>query len=359
VPPTLTNALSALDSHERPILLQWATGQRFAVAEHLRASLGAALDLEVPADAFVAMDYNLDWLYAATRWHRDESVGSSKQAWPSGGELTASGEDIDLVIAWDKPSPHVLLLEAKGFTGWSNSQLASKVQRLAVIFDEETRAAIDVHFLLVGPAATRGVTTDGWPEWLLKDGRLHFQELTDPGERWAVQRLDDSGNPSRHHFTQWQLKRRRWSTAKSQTSPDQTVNSVTPPDEPGYLILPCMRCGSGPATFLVTALYAPGSAGPGRLLIYCDACRLDMSAAIWLAVPLALLNLALDEIMIALYRDGLTESEPHTAAEFLGLPAGRWLHEAVRELSRRGRNAVVLAPVDGSRRAQGDLERGQ
>lgn len=27
MPPTLTNALSALDSHERPILLQWATGQ--------------------------------------------------------------------------------------------------------------------------------------------------------------------------------------------------------------------------------------------------------------------------------------------------------------------------------------------
>lgn len=59
----------------------------------------------MPRDAFVAMDYTLDWLYAATRWNLDESVEGSKQRWPSDAELTASGEDIDLVIAWDKPPP--------------------------------------------------------------------------------------------------------------------------------------------------------------------------------------------------------------------------------------------------------------
>lgn len=306
----------------------------FAVAEHLRASLGAALDLEVPANAFVAMDYNLDWLYAATRWHLDASVGSSKQPWPDGGGLTASGEDIDLVVAWDEPSPHVLLLEAKGFTGWSNSQLASKVKRLAVIFDEGTRETIEVRFVLVGPAAARGVRTDAWPHWLLKEGRPHFQELADPGERWAVQRLDASGTPSRDAFTQWQLKRRRWSTATTESSSGTAVSTGAAPDDtaPGR---PCMRCDRFPATILVSALYSPGSPGPGRLLIYCDLCRLEMSAVIWVAVPLAVLDSGVDAIMIALYRDGLTNSEPHTAAEALGLPAGRWLDEAVRELSQR------------------------
>jgi len=281
------------------------------------------------------MDYTLDWLYAATRWHLDERVEGSKQRWPSGGELTASGEDIDLVIAWDKPSPHLLLLEAKGFTGWSNSQLTSKVQRLAAIFDEETRAAIQVHFMLVGPAATRGVTTNGWPQWLLKDGHLHFHDLADPGERWAVQRLDASGTPSRHAFTQWQLKRRRWSTAKAQGATDATVDTEKPLDASGQVSRECMRCGNGPASFLVTALYgaAPGS---GRLLLYCDACRLEMSGVIWLALPLTVLQIALDEILVAIYREGLTDSDPHLAAELLGLPAGRWVEEAARELSHRG-----------------------
>src|SRR4051812_47521961 len=127
-----------LDSHERPILLQWATGTQFRLADDVRKEVGAAVGgVHVPPDAYVAMDYTLDWLYAAVRWYLDARLNLDPQfksapvLWPNGMALSASMEDIDLVVAWEDQRPHLLLVEAKGFTGWTNKQLASKASRLA------------------------------------------------------------------------------------------------------------------------------------------------------------------------------------------------------------------------------------
>ncbi len=62
-----TGALRAFDSHERGILLQWATGLDFELSEAMQAALGDLLDLQVPRRAFVGLDFTLVWLYAARR----------------------------------------------------------------------------------------------------------------------------------------------------------------------------------------------------------------------------------------------------------------------------------------------------
>ncbi len=61
------SALRAFDSHERGILLQWATGLDFELSAAMREEFGDLLGLPVPWRAYVAMDYTLDWLYAAMR----------------------------------------------------------------------------------------------------------------------------------------------------------------------------------------------------------------------------------------------------------------------------------------------------
>jgi hypothetical protein len=119
---TFVENLKLLDSHERPILLRWALGQSdLALAEGVRELIGEAVGLTVPPDAFVAMDYTLDWLYAAISLTVTTDPPDALRAWPGASELMASPEDVDLLVAWeDDGGCHLVLLEAKGFTGWAN-----------------------------------------------------------------------------------------------------------------------------------------------------------------------------------------------------------------------------------------------
>lgn len=206
---SFVDSLRAFDSHERGILLQWAMGADFALSSRLRTDLGRALRLDVPDRAFVAMDYTLDWLYAATLQFTSPDA-QMPLPWPADGMLRASIEDIDLVVAWQDERPRLVLLEAKGFTGWTNKQLLSKVTRLGAIFDERLRAAIDVHLVLVGPKYSHGVDTSSWPLWLLNEKRYHFLTIPSPGDRFAVQRCLADGSATKNGWTHWQVVQRAW-----------------------------------------------------------------------------------------------------------------------------------------------------
>lgn len=205
---SFVEVLRAFDSHERGILLQWAMGTDFAISSRLRSDLGTALRSDVPERALVAMDYTLDWLYAASRQYVSPDT-PLPAPWPADA-LKASIEDIDLVIAWQDERPRLVLLEAKGFTGWTNKQLLSKVTRLGAIFDEHVRAVIDVHFVLVGPGYSHGIDTTGWPKWLLTEGRYHFLTLPSPGDRYAVQRCLADGSATKTEWTHWKVVKRKW-----------------------------------------------------------------------------------------------------------------------------------------------------
>jgi hypothetical protein len=210
--------LRAFDSHERGLLLAWAVGDetpdvglRVALNASARNQIGSAIDRAPSPDAFVAMDYTLDWMYAATRWTLHPELKHRPQTWPGSEALTATSEDIDLVVAWeDQAGPHLVLLEAKGFTGWRNAQMAHKAQRLDVIFDERLANQFDVHFLLVGPTPSKGLKTADWPGWMKPGGRTHFLEINDPGLRFAVHRCDGAGNPKKIQPTHWQSRPRTW-----------------------------------------------------------------------------------------------------------------------------------------------------
>ncbi len=88
-----------------------------------------------------------------------------------------------------------------------------------------------------------------------------------------------------------------------------------------------MRCGSEEPRWLVTGTYAPGTAGPGRVLLYGDRCRLAGDGSLLVAVPLTLLSLDPEALVLRLYESGYTESDPPQVAEMLGLST-QWASRA-------------------------------
>ncbi len=157
------------------------------------------------------MDYTLDWLHAAITCYLDPNAWDEPQ--PLGdGTIAGSQEDVDLLVAWEEKGPHLVLIEAKGFTGWSNKQMRSKADRLKAIITPKVLEEIDAHFVLVGPSRSKGLQTEFWPEWMRKQGRTHFVKLTDPGPRWSVRRSEPALEPatSSTKWCRWSVAPRRW-----------------------------------------------------------------------------------------------------------------------------------------------------
>ena len=92
----------------------------------------------------------------------------------------------------------------------------------------------------------------------------------------------------------------------------------------------CSRCGR-PPLWLVTLRYEPGGHG-GRVLTYCDKCRIEFATGVATAIPLSIANADPDGVMALLYGGGFTASEPGGAAEMLRLPSSGWVEGAERAL---------------------------
>lgn len=82
-------------------------------------------------------------------------------------------EDVDLVIAF---GPELILIEAKGVSAFSDTQLASKLERLEAVreFYDEIKTAsslVNFHFLLMSPREPKTSAVE-WPTWASKGGKL-------------------------------------------------------------------------------------------------------------------------------------------------------------------------------------------
>lgn len=99
---------------------------------------------------YAAMDYHLDWLRAALWCTSNEWPGTVEtefspvaraaaiEAAPQQHDVMGNQEDIDLlVLIEDELMTYLVLVEAKGDTSFSRSQLGSKLARLKLILDGE------------------------------------------------------------------------------------------------------------------------------------------------------------------------------------------------------------------------------
>jgi hypothetical protein len=191
------DTLRALNRKERFYLVGFALDNpTFTLGDRFRALLKEEFVVEVPTDAFVAMDYHFSWLYAAAVL----SAEPDRVAYPSGGGIERGNqEDVDLLVAFDQGSKTVvLILEAKGVTGWSNKQLRSKLERLTSIFGDGSTASqfphLDPRFAILSPFRPSQVSTAGWPRWMTDDaGRPHWIKMETPTNLLKVTRCDADG----------------------------------------------------------------------------------------------------------------------------------------------------------------------
>lgn len=172
----LVEALRQFNRKERYWLIRNALGPSSGqLGEDFRYSIGALSGIRVPEDAWWAMDYHLDWLVGALALRRDGQMNGDARL-NSAALVQGNQEDIDLVVAFDNT---LILIEAKGDTSWSNTQLNSKLSRLEIILSEAGTAPssplpLSVYFVLMSPDESKGLKREEgrpWPVWMLKDGK--------------------------------------------------------------------------------------------------------------------------------------------------------------------------------------------
>lgn len=193
---SLVSYLESFNRKERFFLVGRALGNPdFRLCDEFRGALERGFELAIPPSAFVAMDYHLDWLYGALASWMSRAEG--KTIHPNGdGLIEANQEDADLIVAYDTDvGTHILLLEAKGYTGWTNQQMTSKATRLRAIFGADGKAFPGVlpHLGLVSPREQRRLDVQSWPPWMAPGGTSVWIELPLPKVRRRVQRCDAKG----------------------------------------------------------------------------------------------------------------------------------------------------------------------
>jgi hypothetical protein len=214
--PSLIDYLRQFNRKERFFLVGWALGNpSFTLGESFCSELQKDLQLPVgiPADAFVAMDYHLEWLYAALRM---ASNGGNAGPFPNppqvsvGGSSRASSvplvlgnqEDIDLLIAFASGDcTYLLLIEAKGATGFTNKQMLSKVRRLSAIFNDPSvsELKIEKRLIIASPVEPSKLVAADWQPWMLRDSspkKPWWIPMAFPKQALAVSRCDAVGHPS-------------------------------------------------------------------------------------------------------------------------------------------------------------------
>lgn len=136
--------------------------------------------LNIKEDAFVAMDYHLEWIYGGLcrtlglkndTPHLNEMVNNESKV------VKGNQEDIDLLIAYKeerdgKDHFQLILIEAKGVTDWSPSQMKSKAERLKFILDKQTLGKInmEVTFIFMSPKKPNlnKEYVESWPVFMQK-----------------------------------------------------------------------------------------------------------------------------------------------------------------------------------------------
>ncbi|MCC6961587.1 MAG: hypothetical protein IT301_17195 [Dehalococcoidia bacterium] len=219
----MLKTIEAFNRKERFFLFAYATGndsRGLVLSPVFRASLGAALGLEVPPEARGFVDYHIDWLHAAVLLESAPAGANSPNWQPGTAEpagqptvpwvSTGNQEDIDLLVVFERDGvTWLLLVEAKAETEWTNKQVRSKAERFRRIFGSasiDPAAPVQPRFCLMSPHRPQGLTAvdgEAWPAWMVgpgvSDRRAEFAwaKLAVPTGRRKVTGCDANGTPSR------------------------------------------------------------------------------------------------------------------------------------------------------------------
>jgi hypothetical protein len=195
----MIESLTLLNSKERFFLVGYALGNcAFDPSLELRGDISRVLGLSLPKTVFATMDYHLDWVFAAAKLSCEGGTSCIYEI--EEGCITATQEDIDFLIAYDEGDVcHVLLLEAKGVTGWTNSQTSSKAHRLRRIFGANGQRWFGIipHFAIISPRPPQRLAVHDWPNWMAPGGSIPWIKLSNIEGHCRVHRCDSEGKEAK------------------------------------------------------------------------------------------------------------------------------------------------------------------
>lgn len=197
--PNLIEILRRFNRKERFFLVGTALeNNNFELGQGFKKTLVKRLGIQIAGNIFVAMDYHLDWMDVSLKLLKGDITIGNK--FPNkDGQINKNQEDIDLIICFESTGKyHIVLLEAKAETGWTNKQMDSKVKRFRELFgnDGRNQKNVEPHFFLISPREPKRINKD-WPEWMTTDGKPNWMELKIPGNFLKVTRCDIKGDANK------------------------------------------------------------------------------------------------------------------------------------------------------------------
>ncbi|MBF0398710.1 MAG: hypothetical protein HQK78_18180 [Desulfobacterales bacterium] len=188
----IINNLRLLNSKERYFLFTAATDNpNLNLGQKFINEINATIGIKIPKNHFVAIDYHLDWLYAAITV--DITSDSIEHDNPY-NTMQGNQEDIDLLIAFEKEDKTVIILiEAKCFGSWTNKQINSKIDRLNLIFETKTNNIVKPYFMLMSPKESKNLKVINGKRWFDIDGKPFWMKLNVPALK-MVSRISKTNN---------------------------------------------------------------------------------------------------------------------------------------------------------------------
>lgn len=227
---SLLEHLERLNRKERFFLVALALGNpKFRLSARFRRELSSKIGVEVPDQARCWMDYHLDWVYAALQLTakpgeaRYDSPRFPRERSEDGVfNVNENQEDTDLLVAFElREATHLVFIEAKATTLFTNGQLGSKARRLGRIFGQDDTDAkyqenprVVPHFVLASPGEPtmrsdpfpHGLKAEGIPAWMLDEGKFRWLRLRIPDRQWEIERCGEDAGRGQTDGSYWHLK---------------------------------------------------------------------------------------------------------------------------------------------------------
>ncbi|WP_254204461.1 hypothetical protein [Aeromonas sp. FDAARGOS 1405] len=174
------------------------------------------IGLTIPRKYFAAMDYHLDWIYASLYLTQNNPTGRVERNFIEENEIetdyqiSGAQEDIDFLLAFvdENKITHIVMIEAKGDSYFSNGQLDSKNKRFKAIFgNENTWPNVRPHFIICSPKKPQKIKIEEPAYFIFKNSKLPWLELDMGNGKNKVTRCIKNGEPS-NNGKHWKVESR-------------------------------------------------------------------------------------------------------------------------------------------------------
>lgn len=207
---TLESALETFNRKERNLLVRAMLSEEEhpplpRLSKRFRKLVGDKVGLQIPDGTWWATDYHISWIAGALAIFINDDEEARGGPWRNSTNenedrklVERNQEDVDLILA---TGSDLILIEAKAYGTFTNSQLEHKFARLQLVYDFykkelEGKVAgskeVRFHFLVISPAQPTSRLGARGPAWACKDESLPWIRLDLPkGRIFLVTQCDE------------------------------------------------------------------------------------------------------------------------------------------------------------------------